>query len=148
MAPMDIKTGYPGPPQYQPFMLQSPVNIVPPRSVSQPWVSSTSPMMSSQPEVHNITLSTPPQRFERTDTMQNLGLGIANVNFTDRSQAITPVEKDAPVFPSPLLVSEDDEYDEAGEDDSDDEFIPSGRGRPRKKVGGKKKKGRGVGETT
>jgi hypothetical protein len=100
-------------------------------------------MTQSQSDVHNITLSTPPARLERADTMQNLGLGIANVKFEDRSAAVTPVDK---------LVKEADSADEddfdasADEEDSDDEFIPGGRGKAKKRVSGagKKRKNRGL----
>lgn len=147
MAQLDTK-GYHPAPQHQSFMLQSPVNIVPTRSVSQPWISSTPSVIPAQPDVHNITLSTPPQRIPRNDTMQTLGLGLANVNFDDRSQAIiTPIEKETEkvetVFPSPDQESGEDEYDGEEDDDSDEDFVPTGRGRPRKTVAGKKRKSRG-----
>ena len=141
-------------PLYQHYALQSPAVILPPREAyaHQPTSSSTLPMQ--QADVHNITLSTPPSTLQRKDTgattVSAVGLGIANVHFGDQTPCLDVDNQYTPPSEKGDLPSEGDddesveEFDAGEESDSDDEFLPGGRGRAKRKMGLAKKKTRGV----
>jgi hypothetical protein len=141
----DIKLGY-GQPMYQPYLL-SPA-IVMPRQMPHTYEPTPSPIDAVHHEVHDITLATPnAARTDRNTMVQDLGLGLANVNFHRHSSTIPGPDPDGTGstggFPSDNEL-EEAELDEGEISDSDDEFVPTGRGRPRRKSAGqKKRKGRG-----
>ena len=146
MSPQDFKQSF-GQSMYSQAPLMSPAIIVPRHSIDS-YQSTPSPITQAHHEIHDITLATPPNvpRIERTATMQNLGLGIANVSFSE-NVFVTDSEKQAEIMheTDDGTINSSDEYDEGQVSDSDDEFVPAGRGRPRKKMRGglKKRRARG-----
>ena len=121
-------------PMYPQYPVQSPIHLQP-KYLEQQQYPLRHPNIPTYSDSQNVTLATPP-RLERT--VSGVGLGISNVHFGD---SVVEDESDVDTktpFISDDGIEEDDDYD-AGEDDSDDSFVPSGRGKPRKKINGKKK---------
>jgi hypothetical protein len=144
--------GYHQQPLYHHYALQSPAVILPPRGAYayQPTPSPVIPMQHS--DVHNITLTTPPSTLERkntsTTTVSAVGLGIANVHFGEHTAGLNGNLTLTPESDKGGLLSEGDDDEsmegcDAGEEsDSDDEFLPGGRGKAKKRLGSAKKKSR------
>lgn len=131
--------GFTPQPVYQQYTLQPPAIIHPPRSMQQQYHPEHSPFDQTYLEAQSITLATPP-RFERT--VSGVGLGLANVHFDDRKidegVEVERSNNDASLSDD---GSEEEDYDFI-EDDSDDEFVPGGRAKPKRRISHGKKKGR------